>query len=130
MRHSQSLLFGLFETQMHGAHAAKRQKHIFRPRAHGKKIIGVAQPLPMAFIGRHHAQQQIGMAAQIFGACFNRNIDAMLMGREEQRGSPCIVHDHRDVSLVSLGSDGGNILDFKALRARAFGKDSTRIVLK
>ena len=45
-------------------------------------------------IGRHAAEHHVGMAADIFGAGLDRQVDALLEGAEIERGRPGIVHQH------------------------------------
>ncbi len=83
-----------------------------------RSVEGFAQRRQPGRIGRDEAEQQIGMAGEIFGAGLDREIDAALMRREEQRRRPGVVHDDADAARVRDLGDGRNVLHFEALRAR------------
>ena len=51
------------------------------------------KPLEPIRIGRDEAEQKVRVAGEIFGAGFDRHVDAMGVRREEQRRRPGVVHD-------------------------------------
>ena len=82
----------------------RRTAMVRRPRSARNTSSGPAQmakaskvarsALPAALVGRDQAEQQIGMAAQVFGAGLDRDVDAARVRREEQRRRPGVVHQH------------------------------------
>ena len=62
------------------------------------------------------------MAGEIFGAGLDRDVDAMGVGREEERRRPGVVDDDAGAARVRNLGDRGNILDFERLRAGRFGQ--------
>ena len=103
------------QAQRHGAQAPQAQEDVLRTRAHGEGIVGVAQRLEAALVGRDHAEQQVGPAAEILRAGLDGDVHAALVRREEQGGRPGIVHeDHGPMPVRHLG-DGGNVLHLEAI---------------
>ena len=82
-----------------------------------KSVEGRAQALRPFLVGGDEAEQQIGMAGEIFGAGLDREIAAALMRREEERRRPGVVEDDADAPRMRGRGDGGNVLHLHALRA-------------
>ena len=116
-RNLQPRLFLRAKTQMQGAQPAQRQRRVIGTGADGEGVEGRAQLLRPMGVGGDQADQQIGVAGEIFGAGVNREIDSMRMGREEQGRRPGVVEDNADIFLMRGGGDGGHILHLHRLRA-------------
>ena len=126
-RHVERLLLVLAQAQGHGAQAAQAEEDVLRARAHGEGVVGRAQGLEAALVGRDQAEQEVGAAAEIFGAGLDREVDAALVGREEQRRRPGVVHeDDRPAPVRDLG-DGRDVLHLEGLRAGRLGEDGRRV---
>ena len=76
------------------------------------------------------AEQQVGMAAEIFRAGLDRDIDAARMRREEQRRRPGVVHQHDRVARMRDRRDRRNVLHLERQRARRLGEHRARIRLE
>ena len=85
----------LAQAQRHGAQAPQAQEDVFRTGTHGESVVGGAQRLEAALVGRDHAEQKVGAAAEILRAGLDGDVDAAFVRREEQGGRPGIIHqDH------------------------------------
>ena len=69
------------------------------------------------------------MAAEIFGAGVNRQIDAEVERAEIERRRPGIVHQHQRALGMRGFGDGGDVLHLEAERARRFGEHHARVRL-
>ena len=64
----EALSFRLAQAQLHGAQAAKREEHVLRARRNRQHFGASTQPLEPFAIGGDEAEQEVGVAGQIFGA--------------------------------------------------------------
>ena len=87
-RHVERLALVLLEAQAQGAQAAQGEEHVLRPGADRHGVEGRAQAPPAALVGRDEAEQEVGAAAQVFGAGLDGEVDAALVRREERAASP------------------------------------------
>ena len=85
--------------------------------------------LTVAAVGRNRAEHHVGMAADIFGAGLDGEIDAVVERTEVERARPGVVHEHERALRVRRAGDGGDVLHFEAQRARRFQIDGARVLL-
>ena len=114
----------------HRAQAAQPEEHVLRSGAERRRVEGRAQLLPAALVRRDHAEQQVGMAAEVFRAGLDRDIDAARMRREEQRRRPGVVHHHDRVARMRDRRDRRNVLHLERQRARRLGEHHARVRLE
>src|SRR4051812_46777580 len=67
------------QAEPHGPQPSQREKDIFWSGTDCHGVEGFAEFWKMSCIRRDEAEQQIGMAAEIFGAGFDGDIDAALV---------------------------------------------------
>ena len=123
VRHGESLALGLAQAQLQRAQTAQRQENILRSRAHGEEVERLAQPRPPGGIGGDEAEQEVGMAGEIFRSRLDGEIDAAFMRRKEQRRRPGIVHDDADAAGMRGSGDRRHVLHFETLRPRRLDED-------
>ena len=105
------------------AQAAQAEIDVVGPFAQPGEAHGILEVRDRRRIGRDGAEHHVGMAADIFGAGLDREIDAVVERAEIERRRPGIVHqDQRAFGVRGLG-DGGGVLHFEAQRARRFEID-------
>jgi hypothetical protein len=68
---------------------------------------------PRRPIGRYGAEHQVGMAADIFAAGLDYEIDALLECLEIERACPGIVHQHDHAMGMGSCCDRGHVLDLE-----------------
>ena len=67
------------------------RESVLRAGRDGELAAGALEPLQPVGIGRNQAEQQIGMAREIFRSGFDSQVDAAAMRREEERRRPSVV---------------------------------------
>ena len=78
-------------------------------------------------IGRDRAEHHVGMAAEIFGAGLDRQIDAVIERAEIERRRPGIVHQHQRAFGVRGRGDRRDVLHLEAQRAGRFDEHRARV---
>ena len=104
------------------AQAAQREIHVVRPDAQAGGVDEVLERRQRPGIGRHAAEHDVGVAADIFGAGLDRQVDAFVEGAEIQRRAPGVVGQHHGALVVGDLGDGRDVLHLEALRARRLGE--------
>src|SRR5262245_51246165 len=99
----QSRLMVLRKPHTHGAEPAQAEIDVVRTDAKAERMHRIAQTLPRCAVGRYGAEHHVGMAADIFGASLDRQVDALVEGVEVERTGPGIVHQHQRASGVGGG---------------------------
>ncbi len=115
----------------------RRSSSVRRPRRARKTSSGPAHMAKTSAVslrrgnqcGRRgdEAEQQIGMAGEIFRAGLDRHIGAAVMRRKEQRRRPGVVEDDAGALAARDRGDGRNVRQFEALRARRFEEDDAGV---
>ena len=112
------------------AQAAQAEIDVVRPFAQAGQAHGVFQFRNRRRIGRDGAEHDVGVAADIFGAGLDDEIDTMIERPEIERRRPGIVHQHqRTIGMRGFG-DRRHVLHFEGERARRFQIDGTRVRLQ
>src|ERR1700757_5016302 len=84
-RDLQSRLMVLRQPHAHRAQPAQAEIDVVGPDAEAERVHRIAQALPRCLVGRYGAEHDIGMAADIFGAGLDRQVDALVEGGEIER---------------------------------------------
>ena len=121
-----------FETNAQRAQAAQAEISVVGPFMKTGETHGAFQRLYGRSIGRDGAEHHIGMAADIFGAGLDDEIDAVVERAEIKRGRPGIVHQHQRAFgmygfFVRGFGDRGDVLHFERERAGQFQIDGARV---
>ncbi|QTK78573.1 hypothetical protein AT6N2_C0715 [Agrobacterium tumefaciens] len=111
----------------HSADAAQDLVRVVRCDADAEIGIGLIKRLPVLFIGRDEAHQDIRMTRGIFGGGMDGDIDAEIQGLEIKRRRPGIVHRHDAIMPVRDIGDQPHILNFEGVGARRFQMHQLRV---
>ncbi len=83
----------LLEPHRHGAQAAQREEDVVGADADDRAVRCAFLSAGNALrVGRHAAEHDVGVAADIFGAGLDRDVDAFLERLEIEWRCPGIVH--------------------------------------
>ncbi len=106
------------------------KKHVVGPDAQAHRLHHSLERRQSFGVCRHAAEHDVGMAADIFCAGLDRQIDAFFEGAGIKRRRPGIVHQHYRAFIVRDACDGGNVLHLEALRAGHFDEHRARVRLE
>ncbi len=84
----------------------------------------------MILVRGDRAHHDVGVAAEIFGAGHDRQIDAVFERAEKHRRRPGVVEQHGYAPRVRRVGDGGDVLHLEGQRARALAIDRARVRLE
>ena len=116
----------VIEPDRERAHAAEREPAIIGARILAEGERRSPHPLPVLVgAGGDGAEQQVGMAADIFRQRLQRDIDAMGEGLEEM-DAPGIVHQHLDAAGMGGLGQRRHVLHLEAVAAGALQKQNPR----
>ena len=125
----EALFLSLLETQVRGVRMPRSARKTSSGPGHiGKALIHGPQFWVPCLICRDEAEEEVGMAGEIFRAGFDRHIDALRMRRQKEGRRPGVVENGRDALFLGDRDDRRNILNFEALRARRLEKDQSRFL--
>ena len=78
-------------------------------------------------VGRHRADHDVGMAAEIFGAGMDREVDAEIERAEIERARPGIVHEHEGAFGMRRRGNRRDVLHLETQRTGRFDEDGAGI---
>src|SRR5262245_66103025 len=109
----QSRLVMLREPHAHGAQSPQAEIHVIRADAEAEQVYGLAQACPRRVIGGYGAEHDVRMAADIFCAGLDRQIDSFFEGLEIEGSRPGIVHQDDRARAMSSSRDRRDVLDLE-----------------
>ena len=117
-----------FEPHCQCAQSAKAEINVVGADAQAAQPHVVLEVADGPGVGRNRSDHHVGVAADIFGAGLDREINAEIKRPVIERARPGIVHQHnRALGMGGVG-DGGNILHLETQRARRFEKHGTGVL--
>ncbi len=118
-----------FEPHRERAQAAQPEINVVGTDAQSVVADEVLQLRVRRAVGGDGAEHDVGMAADIFGAGLDRQVDAVIERAVIDRGRPGVVHQDQRALVVGRRGDGGNVLHLERQRARRFEIDGARVRL-
>ncbi len=122
-RDLQAALLMAGEADGEGAQAAQGEPGLVGAGALAEDAAGALEALGEGLGGGDRAEHQVRMAADIFGAGEDGEIDAERDRGEVERGRPGVVDQGGDTARFGGGADGGDVLHLERMGAGAFEED-------
>ena len=97
------------------AQSAQREVHVVGANAQPHRVDRVLYCRQCRRVGRHASEHNVRVAANIFGAGLNFEVDTFLEGAEIKWRRPGVVHQHDRAFVVGDLRDGWNILHLETL---------------